>query len=120
MATKYVNRCIVKRNGTSVQHMKNFKMGAAAYRAQLSTSSGQGTVGVQKKSGFSLDYAIPRSNAKLDWSDVIDETWVVELDGGRRAIYTGVDALERGEVTFDWEKESVITIPFAAATETIQ
>lgn len=120
MAKKFVSRCRVMRNGKRVLNMKNFKMGEDVYRAQLQTMDGPGTVDVPKKPSFSLDYAIPRDNAKLDWSDVSDETWVVELDGGRRVIFSGVDSISRGEITMDSEKETVFTVNFSSESQTIQ
>jgi hypothetical protein len=120
MAKKYVSRCRVMRNGKRVKNLKNFKMGEAVYRAPVQTFDGQGTVDVPRKPSFTFDYALPSTDATLDWSDVSDETWVVELDGGKRAIFSGVDCIKRGEVTMDMEKEVVFTIEFSAETETIQ
>jgi hypothetical protein len=120
MAKKFVSRCRVMRNGKRVLNMKNFKMGEDVYRAAISTMDGQGTVDVPKKPAFTLDYVIPRESAKLDWSDVSDETWVVELDGGRRVIFSGVDSIKRGEITMDSEKETVFSVEFSAESQTIQ
>jgi hypothetical protein len=62
----------------------------------------------------------PKINPKLDWSDVRDEDWTVDLEGGKQAIYTGVDCLSRSEFTTDGDKESVFTIMFRADTEVIK
>lgn len=117
MSTKYVSRARVTRNGQKVQHMKNFKFGEALYATEVETMDGGGTVDNPRRHRFSLDYAIPKNSPKLDWSDVRDEDWTVELEGGKKAIYTGVDCLSRGEFTVDAQKESVMTLNFYAATE---
>lgn len=120
MAVKYVSRARVTRNGQKIQHMKSFRRREYSYAAEVETMDGGGSVDLPKRPGFSLDYALPKTNPKLDWSDVRDEDWTVELDGGKRIIYTGVDCVSMGEVTIDGEKESVATLTFIAATEVIE
>jgi hypothetical protein len=120
MAKKYVSRVRVMRNGNRIQDMKQFKSDTIEYRAEVDTMDGSGTVEKNKKVKFSLDYAIPKVNAKLDWSDVVDETWTIELEGGRRVTYTGVDILSKGETTYDSQKEAVFTLSFIAESEVIQ
>lgn len=121
MSKKYVSRVKVFRQGQRVKHLKNYKANEVAYRAEVATLDGYGTADVTKKIGFTIDYAIPRGEpAKLDWSDVVDEDWVVELEGGRRVNYGGVDCLNRGEYTTDGEKETAFTLTFLAETEVIE
>lgn len=120
MAKKFVSRCIVLRNGSRVSNMKNFKFGAITYRGETETNDGGGTYNKPRVYKFSLDYAIPKDSPKLDWSDIEDEDWTIELEGGKRVNYTGVDCLDRGEISIDQEKESVMTINFRAQTESIE
>ena len=120
MAKKYVSRARVTRNGKRVEHLKNFKMGEAVYRGEVPTMDGGGTSDITKRRRFSLDYAMPKTDPKLDWSDVDDENWVIDLEGGRQVIYTGVDCLKRGEFTIDGENESVFTVDFWADSEVIK
>jgi hypothetical protein len=100
--------------------MKSFKHDPIDYRAEVDTMEGSGTVERNKKYKFSLDYAVPKTNAKLNWSDVSNETWTIELEGGTRVTYTGVDSLSRGEIAMDAQKEAVTTISFIADTEVIE
>jgi hypothetical protein len=120
MAKKFVARCRVMRNGKRVLDMKNFKWGEEVYRTSIMTMDGPGSVDLPDKPAFSLDYVLPRENAKISWKDVENETWVIELDGGRRGIFSGVDSIKRGEMSMDGEKETVITFDFAATSVTIQ
>lgn len=120
MAKKYVSRARVSRNGQKVQHLKNMKFGEDKYATEVETMDGGGTVDNPKRHRFSLDYALPKTGAKLDWSDVRDEDWTVDLDGGLKAIYTGVDCMSRGEITVDGEKEAVTTLEFYAETLVIK
>ena len=120
MAKKYVSRCRVMRNGAKVLDLKNFKWAETVYRAKIMTMDGPGTVELPDGPSFTIDQVLPKENAKLNWRDVADETWVVELQEGNRLIFTGVDCLKRGEMTIDGEKESVSTLDFAATSVTIQ
>lgn len=116
MATKYVSRVTVMRNGTRLGHLKNFKEGEQEYRKEADLMGGSGSVETAAKYKFSLDYAIPKTGAKTDWLDVEDETWVVERDGGGRVTYSGVDCLKKGEVTYDAQQEAVIPLEFIATS----
>ena len=120
MAKKYVSRAVVIRNGKRQSDLKNFKVGELAYRGEVDTMDGSGSTGKAKKHRFSFDYAIPKTAAKLDWSDVEDETWIIELDGGRRITFSGVDCLTRGEFITDAEKETVMPLSFIALSEDIE
>jgi hypothetical protein len=120
MAKKYVSRCRVTRNGARVTDLKNFKWAEDVYRSKIMTQDGPGTVDLPDGPAFTIDYVVPKTDAKLNWRDVEDETWVVELQGGKRVIFTGVDCLKRGEAPVDGEKETVMTLEFAATTATIQ
>lgn len=117
MAIKYANRARVTRNGQKVPHMKHFTRREAVYSSEVETMEGGGTVEKPKRPGFSIGYVLPKTNPKLDWSDVKDEDWVVEIQGGKRVIYTGVDCLSMGEFNLDGDGESVATLTFYAATE---
>lgn len=108
------------RNGTKLEDMKSFKMGEKTHRTEVELMDGVGTVDAASGDKFSLDYAIPKTSAKLDWSDVVDETWIVELDGGGRVVYSGVDCLSQGEVTIDGQQESVIPLEFIAARKDVE
>jgi len=115
MAKKYVARCIVMRNGARVDDLKNFKILEDVYREEVDLMTGSGSVDRARKYKFSLDYAPPKNGAILDWSNVEDETFIVELEGGRRLVYSGVDSLSVGELTLDGQQEAVMTVTFIAA-----
>lgn len=117
MATKYVKRCRVTRNGQTVPHLKNYENGEQEYASDIKLMDGDGSSESVKRVRFSIDYAIPQAGAKLDWSDVKDETWTVELQGGQRITYTGVDCLKRGAFKTDMDNEAVFTLSFIATTE---
>ncbi|MCL2219331.1 MAG: hypothetical protein FWC23_05385 [Chitinispirillia bacterium] len=115
MAKKYVSRNTVLRNGTKLEDMKSFKMGEKTHRTEVELMDGTGTVDTVSPYKFSIDYAIPKTGAKLDWSDVVDDTFIIELDGGKRVTYSGVDCLSQGEATMDGAQEAVIPLEFIAA-----
>lgn len=119
MAKKYVSRVTVLINGAKQDHLKNFKAHAQDYRGSFKLIDGVGTYDTVKEHKFSLDYAIPKTGAKIDWSDIEDATIIVSLKGSKSIIYSGTDCLGRGEITLDGEKESVFTIEFAAADDQI-
>ena len=114
---QYVSRCTVTRSGTSLDHLKNFKMNEENFRKEVELMNGAGTVETARRYNFSLDYAIPKTGAKMDWADVEDDTFTIELNGGKRISYSGVYSLSQGEITIDGENEAVITINFAAASK---
>jgi hypothetical protein len=114
MAVKYVSRCFVIRNGTKLEHIKNYKSGEQVYRNEVDLMSGSGSVDIAGKYKFSFDYAIPKVNPKTDWSDVEDDTFIIEYEGGHRVTYSGVDCLSVGEATIDGQSEAVMTISFIA------
>lgn len=116
MATKYVKRSRVTRNGQTVQHLKNYENGEQEYASEVKLMDGDGSSESVKRFRFLIDYAIPQIGAKLDWSDVRDETWTVELQGGQRITYTGVDCLKCSAFKTDMDNEAVITLSFIATT----
>lgn len=112
---KYVSRVIVMREGERITDFKNFKKSEVAYRDTVELMGSTGTVEKTPQQGFSIDYVIPVSNAKLSWSDVIDETWSIQYrEGGARMTYTGVDCISEGEAVTDGQGETVMTLTFAA------
>lgn len=115
MAKKFVSRVLVMRNGAKQENMKSFVEGEVPYASQIDLMDETGTADIVNRYTFALNYVIPVSAAKMDWSDVRDETWVVQNrpDGSKRT-YTGVDCLSRGEVTFDGQGESVMRLNFVA------
>ncbi len=119
MSKKYVSRVKAWRNGTRLDHMKEFKLKELTYRAEVDVEGG-GTVEGQIKDGFTINYAVPKLNPKLDWSDCVDDTWMIELEGGKRVTLTGVDILKQGEIPFDFQKEAVITLDFASDKRVIE
>jgi hypothetical protein len=120
MAKKYVSRCHVLANGQRLQHLKNFKWSDRKYREQIKTMDGVGTVDTIPDQTFALDYVIPTASPKLDWSNILDYSFVVLLKSGQRVVFTGVDAMSDGEMALDGEKESVMTIMFGYQDATIE
>lgn len=121
MAKKYVSRVIVMRNGTRITDFKSFKKDAVKYGEVVELMDDQGVVENAKRYGFSIDYVIPKVGAKLDWSDVRDETWSVQFrEGGNKVTYSGVDCLVEGDSTTDGQKETVMTLTFAAQDRIIE
>jgi hypothetical protein len=104
-------------NGSKIEHLKNFKPGEEVFREEVDLMEGSGTVDKGTKYKFSFDYAIPKIGPKLNWRDIEDATFTVELDGGSRLTYSGVDCLSQGEMTIDGEKEAVMTITFIAGSK---
>jgi len=120
MAQKMVNRVTVMRNGTRVDNVKNFKKLEVEHRKEVDMMDGSGSVEVTVKHKFSLDYVIPAEGAKLDWDSVQDDTFSIELNGGRRLTYSGVDLLKEGEFTTDGDGEAVMTLEFIAVDRNIE
>lgn len=118
MATKYVKRARVSRNGQTIQHMKSYEEGEIEYASEVKLMDSDGSSDSLPRYRFKIDYAIPQAGATLDWSGVRDETWVIELQGGRRVTYTGVDCLKRSGYKTDGDNEGVITLDFIATTQT--
>jgi hypothetical protein len=105
-------------NGKKLEHLKSFKNLDEEFRAEVDLMSGSGTVDKARKYKFSVDYAIPKVGAKLDWSDVEDATFIVEFkDGAGRMTYSGVDCLSQGEVTLDGQQEATMTLTFMAVSK---
>jgi hypothetical protein len=117
MATKYISRAFVMHNGKKLEHLKNFKKLDEEFRAEVDLMSGSGTVDKARKHKFSLDYAPPKTGAKMDWSDVSDATFIIEFEGGGRMTYSGVDCLSQGELTLDGQQEAVMTLSFIATSK---
>lgn len=118
---KYVSRVFVMRNGSSFQHFKNFRKAEVPYGSQVDLMDGVGTVDIAKRHQYSIDYVIPVVGAKLDWSDVVDEIWIIQMrDGGSKVIYTGVTCITEGEAYFDAQNETVMTLTFVADDRTIE
>jgi hypothetical protein len=121
MAKKLISQVRVFRKGQRLLNLMNFKMSAEKYGEKVQTMDGIMVVELPRDVDFTLDYAIPKENAKLDWSDVKDESpWIVELVGGKKMIFSGVDCLERGDYGFDGRKEGTMTLSFTADQVTIQ
>jgi hypothetical protein len=108
------------RQGKLLKNMKSFKEKGVTYAVEIDTADGGGTGDVPKRYGFSFDYVLPMTDAKHDWSDVDDETWVIDYKNGHKVIYSGVKALGHEDITTDFEKEIVMTINFRATSRTIQ
>jgi hypothetical protein len=119
MAVKYVSQCFVMHNGTKLEHLKNFKKLDEEFRAEVDLMSGSGTVDKARKYKFSVDYAIPSAGAKLDWSNVSDATFTIELKDGPTIKYSGVDCLTQGEMTIDGNDGAAMTLTFIATGKTI-
>jgi hypothetical protein len=99
-------------NGKKVQHLKNFKWNSRKYAEQIKNMDGVGFIDVIPDNTFSFDYVIPAVSPKLDWSDIDGDTFIVLLKSGQRITFSGVKSLEDGEMPFDGEKESGMTIVF--------
>jgi len=117
MATKYISQCFVMHNGRKLEHLKNFKKLDEEFRVEVDLMSGSGTVDKARKYKFSVDYAPPKTGAKMDWSDVVDATFIIEFAGGGRMTYSGVDCLTQGEMTVDGQQEAVMTLTFIAISK---
>lgn len=113
MGKKYVSRCIVLDSGKRIPHLKNFKWSERKIAEQIKLMDGIGVVDTIPDQTFGFDYAVPAVAPKLDWSDVVDKTYIVQLKSGQRVTFTGVDCLSQGEIAFDGEKESVMPITFS-------
>lgn len=120
MAKKYVSRCMVMRNGTKVEHLKSFNCDEVEFAQQIALMDGAGFIDKMPAHGFSVNYVMPKSGAKMDWTDVEDETWVIALKGGGRVTYSGVKFLKRGAWDVDGESETVLPLFFGAETEIIE
>jgi len=120
MAQKMVNHAGLMLNGARVGNLKSFKKDEVEHRAEVDMMDGCGSVERTKKHKFSFDYVIPAEGAKLDWDKVEDATLTVELTGGRRLTYSGVDLLTEGEFTTDGDGEAVMTLSFIAAARNIE
>ena len=107
---KYVSRCTILKSGAKVEHTKTFKWNERKIREQIKLMDGVGTVDTIPEQTFSFDYVIPKNGAILDWSIIEDETITVFLKSGQRITFTGVDLISQGELSFDGEKESVMSI----------
>jgi hypothetical protein len=114
MATKFVSRCRITRNGQKVADLKNYTEDDIDLRGVVSTMESTGTYEKTKKYGFKIDQVIAKTGAKHDWSDAVDETWTIELDGGHRTTFTEVSCINQGGVKTDGESESVRTLTFCA------
>jgi hypothetical protein len=108
------------RNGSKVENLKSFKKDPINYRQGFSYMGGTGTFEVSKKHTFSVDVVIDKNTPKIDWSEVENENWSFELNGGSRVEYTGVDCLTEGEMIVDFEKETVMTLTFQAEGRSIR
>lgn len=113
MAPRAVSRCVILDSGKKIQHIKNFKWNSRKYAEQIKHMDGIMVVDTIPDQTFSIDHVVPKSNPVLDHSDVKDKTYSVVLNGGKRVTFTGVDALEDGEVTVDFEKETVIPVIYS-------
>ncbi|HEX2958023.1 MAG TPA: hypothetical protein VHO70_14410 [Chitinispirillaceae bacterium] len=111
---KGANKATVLRNGQRQQNIKEVRFGAEEYRGEVPTMDGMMTVDKIPTKRFSIVYVIPRENAKHDWSDIKDETWIFDIHGVKRVTYIGVDSLQRGEATLNGEGESSYQIDFIA------
>lgn len=115
MAKKSVSFCRVTRNSKKVENLKNFKEGEHEYRHEEELMDSVTSIEKTYPYKFSLEYAIPTTGAKLDWSDVVDETWTIALNGGNRKItFSGVDCVKRGETTYDGQNIATIPLEFVA------
>lgn len=118
--SKYVSRVVCMRNGSRVRDVKNYKKDPVRYREPVDTMDDSDTVEVAKRHTFSIDHVVTKATTKIDWSEVVDENWSFDLQGGSRIEYTGVSCLEEGEITVDFEKETVQTVTFHAKTRNIR
>lgn len=118
--SRYVSRVVGMRNGSRIVDIKNFKKDAVEYRKSVTTMGGTDTVEVAGDHVFSFDHVLTKVNPKIDWSEVENENWAFELNGGSRIEYTGVDCLTEGDITVDNEKETIQTITMHAKTRTIR
>ena len=115
MAVKYVKRCSVMINNSSVEHMKSFKMLEEVYRTEVQLMNGVGSADGIPTFKFSIDYVIPKSNEKTDWDRIEDAMVIIQrIPTGKRFTYSGVDCLSVGEETMDGQQEAVRTITFLA------
>lgn len=112
---RYVSRCNVMMNGTTLQDVKNFKFAEEIARKRVDLMNSTGSTEVTPRFEFSLDYVLPKDGKAIKWLDIEGATIIVELNGGKRVSYSGVDCLSQGEQTVDGENESVRTISFVAA-----
>ena len=115
MGTKFVSRSRVTRNGKKVTDLKDYTEDDIELRGVSTTMDSSGTFGKNKKYGFKINQVVAKTGAKHDWSDIVDETWIVELDGGHRCIFTGVDCITQGGIKTDGESESVRTLTLFAS-----
>lgn len=118
--SKYVSRVVCMRNGARVMNVKNFKKGEVVFREIVKTMDGPDTVDVSPDHTFSIDHVITKATPKIDWSEVENENWSFQLDGGGTMEYSGVALLKEGEMTVDFEKETVVTVSFHAKSRTIR
>ncbi len=118
--SKFVSRSIVLRNGNKVPNLKSFEKDAVKFAGTFKSMDGGGTFDMNVEHLFTVNYVIPKAGAKIDWSDVQDEKWTIELVGGNRIEYTGVDFLEEGKITVDGENEVVMPLMFRAESRTIR
>jgi hypothetical protein len=120
MARKYVSQCTVLVDGVRQQNLKNFKWNDRRYREQIKLMDGVGTIDTIPDQTFTFDYVVPKSGARLDWSDVSDATVIVALKGGGRVVFGGVDSMSDGEMSLDGTAESAMTVTFSYETTVIE
>lgn len=113
MAPRAVSRCMVLDSGKRIPYIKSFKWNGRKFAEQIKYMDGIMVVDTIPDQMFSIDHVISKANPVLDHSDVKDKTYSVVLNGGKRLTFTGVDALEDGDVTVDFEKESVIPVTYS-------
>ncbi len=118
--SKFVSRSIVLRNGNKVPNLKSFEKDAVKFAGTFKSMDGGGTFDTNPEHLFTINQVIAKVGAKLDWSDVQEENWSVELVGGNRYEYSGVDFLEEGKITVDGENEVVLPLLFKAQSRTIR
>lgn len=111
---KYLSTITLIINGEEEDNWKSVEEDTRTVRKTVNLAKKTGVMGVTRRYGFKMDYAIPADEPERDFEGLEEGTVVLDYENGRRVTYTGVTVTEVGGTKFDGENEAVRTITFVA------
>lgn len=108
---EYISRCFLQVDGKDEADFDEFTESEVELRVQVPLMHKTGTVDKTPRRTLTVGYVEPRTGPR-NWANMRDSVLVVEYDGGRRDLFTGVSVLRMGDATTNGEgpKRRMITL----------
>lgn len=114
MATEYVSKITLIANGQEVAHLESCTEMEREVRTSKNLMRSTGFYRRQPRYQLQCVYAIPAAATEFDFEGLENGTIIVEYEGGRRILYSGVSTLTIGEKPFNETDAATCTVLMGA------